>query len=180
MSQTTDSFEDRMSDKPLEYFGEPLNQFPEPTILTDEGNRATDMPSYFEEPENVQVRATQTATTTTIRLQPNLWRDPQEANIQRATGENPTPQGGGRSGGGGGGGGSSGGGRNGGRGGGGGGNPPPSPAAGGHAGGGDNKLFGQPPDVFTGDRSKTKEFLTQWELYQNLNHLSNVMGVPYS
>ena len=27
---------------------------------------------------------------------------------------------------------------------------------------------------------KTKEFLTQWELYYNLNHLSSVMGVPYS
>ena len=25
-----------------------------------------------------------------------------------------------------------------------------------------------------------KEFLTQWELYYNLNHLSSVMGVPYS
>ena len=24
-----------------------------------------------------------------------------------------------------------------------------------------------------------KEFLTQWELYYNLNHLSNIMGVPY-
>ena len=37
-----------------------------------------------------------------------------------------------------------------------------------------------PPFVFTGDHTKTKEFLTQWELYYNLNHLSNVMGVPYS
>ena len=34
--------------------------------------------------------------------------------------------------------------------------------------------------MFTGDRSKTKEFLMQWELYYNLNHLSNIMGVPYS
>ena len=166
MSQTTDSFEDRMSDEPLEYFGEPLDRFPTPNVLTSEDNRAMDKPSHFEEPENVQVRATQTETTTTIRLQPDLWRDPQEANIQCAAGENPAPRGGGGGGSGGRGGG------------GGGGNPLPPPAAGGHAGG-DNKLFGQPPDVFTGDRSKTKEFLTQWELYQNLNHLANVMGVPY-
>ena len=46
-------------------------------------------------------------------------------------------------------------------------------------GGGDNRLFGQPLDVYSGDRSKTKEFLTQWELYYNLNHLTNIMGVPY-
>ena len=177
MSQTTDSLEDRMSDEQLEYFGEPLDRFPTPNILTSEGNRAMDEPSHFEEPENVQVRATQTETT--IRLQPDLWRDLQEANIQRAAGENPAPRGGGGGGSGGGGGGGGGGGSGGGGGGGGGGNPLPPPAAGGHAGG-DNKLFGQPPDVFTGDRSKTKEFLTQWELYQNLNHLANVMGVPYS
>ena len=177
MSQTTDSFEDRMSDEPLEYFGEPLDRFPTPNVLTSEDNRAMDMPPQFEEPEDAQVRATQTETTTTIRLQPDLWRDPQEANIQRAAGENPAPQGGGGGGGGGGGSGGGGGGNDGGGGGGGGGNPPPPP--GGHAGG-DNKLFGQPLDVFTRDRSKTKEFLTQWELYQNLNHLSNVMGVPYS
>ena len=56
----------------------------------------------------------------------------------------------------------------------------PPPAGAGHGGHGGDKLFGQPPDVFTGDRTKTKEFLMQWELYHNLNHLSNVMGVPYS
>ena len=82
MSQTMDSFEDRMSDEPLEYFGEPLNQFPKPNVLMNEDDRAIEAPLRFEEPENVQVRATQTETTTTIRLQPDLWRDPQEANIQ--------------------------------------------------------------------------------------------------
>ena len=50
-----------------------------------------DRPSHSEEPENAQVRATQTEATTTIHLQPDLWRDPQEANIQRAAGENPAP-----------------------------------------------------------------------------------------
>ena len=113
-----------------------------------------------------------------VHLEPaNLWGDPQAANIHQAAGENPgRPTASGSSGGGGRG---DGGGGNGGRG--GGGNPPPVGAARGHAGrGGDNKLFGQPPDVFTGDRTKTKEFLTQWELYYNLNHLSTIMGVPYS
>jgi hypothetical protein len=42
------------------------------------------------------------------------------------------------------------------------------------------KLFGQPPDMFTGDRVKTKEFITQWELYNNLNHTNMIIGVPYS
>ena len=91
MSQTTDSFEDRMSDEPLEYFGEPLDQFPVPNVLISEDDRAVDRPPHFEEPEDAQVRATQAETTTTIRLQPDLWRDPQEANIQRAAGENPVP-----------------------------------------------------------------------------------------
>ena len=42
MSQTTDSFEeteDRMSEGQLKYFGEPINQFPEPNVLMDKGNR---------------------------------------------------------------------------------------------------------------------------------------------
>ena len=43
-----------------------------------------------------------------------------------------------------------------------------------------DKLFRQPSNVFTGDQMKTKEFLTQWELYYNLNHQSSIMGVPYS
>ena len=180
MSQTTDLFEtkERMSKDPLKYFGEPLDQFPKPNVLTDEENR--EMLTRFPNPEDAQVRATQMETaTTTSHLQPNLWANPQTATIQHAARENP-PQGSG----GGGDEGSSGGGRGsrgggGGRGGRGGGNPPGPPR--GHVGGGgENRLFGQPPDIFTGDRSKTKEFLTQWELYYNLNHLSNIMGVPYS
>ena len=55
MSQTMDSFKDRMSDEPLEYFGEPLNQFPKPNILMDEDNRAMEVPSHFEELGNAQV-----------------------------------------------------------------------------------------------------------------------------
>ena len=177
MSQTTDSFEeteDRMSKGQLEYFGEPIDQFPVPDVLTNEGHRET--LTHFANPDEAQVRATQTETTTTIRLQPDLWAASRTSNIQRAARENPLQ---GRGGGDGGSGGGDGGG------GGGGGNPPaaggPPPGAG-HVGGGggENRLFGQPPDVFTGDHSKTKEFLTQWELYYNLNHLSNVMGVPYS
>ena len=181
MSHTTDSFEeteDRMSEEQLEYFGEPINPFPEPNVLTDEDQGR--MVDHFTDPEEAQVRATQTETTTTIRLQPDLWATPQTSTIQCAAGENPPRDGGG-------GGSGEGSGRGGGGGGGGGGrNPPPAaggpPPGAGHVGGGggENRLFRQPPDVFTGDRSKTKEFLMQWELYYNLNHLSNVMGVPYS
>src|ERR1700761_4905143 len=177
MSQATDSFEEaeeRMSDGELEYSEEPASRFSDSGIIADENDQA-ETPDHFADPEEVQARATQTQTATTIRLQPSLWAEP--SNIQRAAGENPPDGGnGGDNGGGGGDGGGNGGG-----GGGGGGNPP---AAGGpppgNPIGGDHRLFGQPPDVFTGDRTKTKEFLTQWELYYNLNHLTSVMGVPYS
>ena len=132
MSQHMDLFEDRMSEEPLEYFGEPTDSFPKPSVLTDKDNRTTNVPMHFEELEDTQVQATQMETV--IRLQPNLWRDPQEANIQRTAGENPAPRGSG--GGGGRGGGRGSGGRGGGsRGsGGGGGNPPPPPGARGNAG----------------------------------------------
>ena len=106
MSQTTDSFketEDRMSEEQLEYFGEPINQFPKPNVLTDEENR--EMIDHFANPEDAHVRATQTETTTTIRLQPDLWATPQKTTIQRAAGEDPPQGSGGGSGGGGGGGG---------------------------------------------------------------------------
>ena len=181
MSQTRDSFEeteDRMSEGQLEYFGEPIDQFPMPNVLTDKDHR--EMVDHFAEPEDAQIRATQTETTTTIRLQPDLWANLQTSTIQRTARENPPPDNGGSGSGGGGNGGGGGGGGNGGGSGGGGGNPPTvgGPPLG--LGGGDNRLFGQAPDVFTGDHSKMKEFLTQWELYYNLNHLTNVMGVPYS
>ena len=54
MSQTTDSFEteERMNEEPLEYFGEPLDQFPEPNVLTDEENR--DMLAHFANPKDAQ------------------------------------------------------------------------------------------------------------------------------
>ena len=55
MSQTMDSFktEERMSDEPLEYFGEPIDSFPEHNVLTDEENR--EMIECFENPEDAQV-----------------------------------------------------------------------------------------------------------------------------
>src|ERR1700761_5167654 len=90
MSQTTDSFEeteDRMSEEQLEYFGELIDQFPELTILTEEDHRS--MVDHFANPNNAQVRATQTKTGTTIRLQPNLWASPQKTTIQCAAGEGP-------------------------------------------------------------------------------------------
>src|ERR1700744_1959508 len=40
---------------------------------------------------------------------------------------------------------------------------------------GENKLIGNPPTIFTGNRTKTKEFLTQWELYQGVNANTRVM-----
>ena len=43
----------------------------------------------------------------------------------------------------------------------------------------DNKLIGNPPTIFTGNRTKTKEFLTQWELYWGVNANTCVMFNPY-
>ena len=108
MSQATDSFEEaeeRMSDEELEYSEEPASWFSDSSIIADENSQ--EVVNHFADPEEVQARATQTQTTTTIRLQPSLWAEP--SNIQRAAGENP-PSGGGSSGGGGGGGGGNGGG----------------------------------------------------------------------
>ncbi|KAH9039631.1 hypothetical protein EDB85DRAFT_2141138 [Lactarius pseudohatsudake] len=42
-----------------------------------------------------------------------------------------------------------------------------------------SKFVGQPPEVFTGDRTKTEEFLTQWELYWRVNNNNTVMSNPY-
>src|SRR6202012_2295348 len=44
---------------------------------------------------------------------------------------------------------------------------------------GDNKLIGNPPTVFTGNRTKTKEFLMQWEIYQGVNANTRIMFNPY-
>ncbi|KAH9022429.1 hypothetical protein EDB85DRAFT_1895243 [Lactarius pseudohatsudake] len=45
--------------------------------------------------------------------------------------------------------------------------------------GGNSKFVGQPPKVFTGERTKTEEFLTQWELYWGVNNNNTVMSNPY-
>src|SRR6202012_5027745 len=66
----------------------------------------------------------------------------------------------------------------------GGGGPPsggfPGGGGGPPAGGLDNKLIRSPPDIFNGDRTKTKSFLSQWEIYRGVNAMSQVMVVPYS
>jgi hypothetical protein len=122
---------------------------------------------------------TEESRTQTAHIDPNTGHviDPDEAAAHRAAGPDRAdpPEGDGGGGGGypfgpGGGGGGGGGGN------GGGGGPPG--AGGGHHN--QDKLFGQHPDTFTGDRSKTREFLTQWELYYNLNYANAIMGVPYS
>ena len=73
---------------------------------------------------------------------------------------------------------------NGGGGGGGRGAPPPRPRGVGH---GvplpphvDNKLYGQSPDIFTGDKRKAREFITQWDLYWSLNFNVVMMRTPYT
>ena len=56
MSQTTDSFEeteDRMSEGQLEYFGEPIDPFPEPNVLTNEDQER--MIDHFADPEDAHV-----------------------------------------------------------------------------------------------------------------------------
>ena len=44
----------------------------------------------------------------------------------------------------------------------------------------DNKLYGLPPDTFTGSCSKVKDFITQWERYWSLNYNNALMRVPYT
>ena len=68
--------------------------------------------------------------------------------------------------------------------GGGGGAPPPGPR---EAGQGaplpphvDNKLYSQSPDIFTGDKQKAREFITQWDLYWSLNFNVAMMRTPYT
>ena len=39
----------------------------------------------------------------------------------------------------------------------------------------DNKLYGQSPDIFTGDKRKAREFITQWDLYWSLNFNAAMM-----
>jgi hypothetical protein len=44
----------------------------------------------------------------------------------------------------------------------------------------EEELKGQEPIVFNGDRSKTEEFLTQWELYSGVNYAHSAMQMPFT
>ena len=44
----------------------------------------------------------------------------------------------------------------------------------------DSKLYGQSPDIFTGDKQKAQEFVTQWDLYWSLNYSTMMMRTPYT
>jgi hypothetical protein len=60
-----------------------------------------------------------------------------------------------------------------------GGPPFPMPQAlppGGHQG---DKLVGNPPIIFTGDRSKVEQFIMQWQLYEGVNITNTLMHNPY-
>jgi hypothetical protein len=53
--------------------------------------------------------------------------------------------------------------------------PPPAPLP-----QDEEELKGQEPIVFKGDRSKTEEFLTQWELYSGVNYAHSAMKMPFT
>jgi hypothetical protein len=53
---------------------------------------------------------------------------------------------------------------------------PQAPQPGGHQG---DKLVGNPPIIFTGDRSKAEQFITQWQLYEGVNITNTLMRNPY-
>jgi hypothetical protein len=53
---------------------------------------------------------------------------------------------------------------------------PQAPQPGGHHG---DKLVGNPPVIFTGDRSKAEQFITQWQLYEGVNITNTLMRNPY-
>jgi hypothetical protein len=42
-----------------------------------------------------------------------------------------------------------------------------------------DKLMGNPPHIFTGDRTKSEEFITQWEMYEGVNISNNLMRNAY-
>ena len=44
---------------------------------------------------------------------------------------------------------------------------------------GSDKLIGNPPSVFNGDKSKSEEFSTQWQLYEGVNMTNNQMRIPF-
>jgi hypothetical protein len=42
-----------------------------------------------------------------------------------------------------------------------------------------DKLVGNTPIIFTGERSKAEEFITQWQLYEGVNITNDLMGNAY-
>jgi hypothetical protein len=44
---------------------------------------------------------------------------------------------------------------------------------------GTDKLVGNLPHIFTGDRTKSEEFITQWEMYEGVNISNNLMHNAY-
>jgi hypothetical protein len=53
---------------------------------------------------------------------------------------------------------------------------PPAPAVGGRR---NDKLVGNTPLIFTGDRTKAEEFITQWQLYEGVNISNDLMRNAY-
>jgi hypothetical protein len=53
---------------------------------------------------------------------------------------------------------------------------PPAPAVGGIR---NDKLVGNTPLIFTGDRSRAEEFITQWQLYEGVNITNELMRTAY-
>jgi hypothetical protein len=53
---------------------------------------------------------------------------------------------------------------------------PPAPIIG---GGRNDKLVGNTPLIFTGERSRAKEFITQWQLYEGVNITNDLMRNAY-
>jgi hypothetical protein len=53
---------------------------------------------------------------------------------------------------------------------------PPAPAVG---GGRNDKLVGNTPLIFKGERSRAKESITQWQLYEGVNITNNLMRNTY-
>jgi hypothetical protein len=53
---------------------------------------------------------------------------------------------------------------------------PPAPIV---VGGRNNKLVGNTPLIFTGDRTRAEEFITQWQLYEGVNITNDLMRNTY-
>jgi hypothetical protein len=53
---------------------------------------------------------------------------------------------------------------------------PPAPVV---PGGRGDKLVGNPPLIFKGDRYKAEEFITQWQLYEGVNITNDLMRNTY-